>query len=172
MSTLSGRKAWLLNHPEIGLIPPDIFSVNVSGAIIEVNISNATIVDLMLTISPFNSKFRAYPMNDAGTNGDLVAGDGIWSTIQPNVPLGTSVKFYVRAQNNDAMRLSPERAEYEFYEYDTTVGTLQYPGVSLNTELISVTDNLGRSVGTGASGMLLYHYSDGQVRKVLRMLPH
>ena len=27
------------------------------------------------------------------------------------------VKFYIRAQNNDAMALLPERAEYEFYTF-------------------------------------------------------
>ena len=34
----------------------------------------------------------------------------------------TNVKFYIRAENNDALSLMPERAEYEFYEYSTISG--------------------------------------------------
>jgi len=31
--------------------------------------------------------------------------------------LDDSIKYYIRAQNSEAMMLDPQRAEYEFYEY-------------------------------------------------------
>ncbi len=168
LSTLAGRKAWLLAHAEVSLSPPDIAHVSVSGAVVEADIFNGTEVYLMLTTSPHNSRFQSLPMNDSGVDGDQVSGDGIWSTTLPNIPIGTPVKFYIRAQNAEAMRLSPERAEYEFYEFEMTVGVPAFNAEMNPGELISITDLLGRIVEEGASGILFYHYDSGLVRKVLR----
>ncbi len=122
MSTINERKAYLLAHPEIALAGPILNDVNIENNLLTVNASNETIVDLMLTTSEYNSKFQAYPMYDDGTNGDASAGDGIYSTVLP--PTGTDdIKFYIRAQNDNAMTLSPERAEYEFYEYSFLTNT-------------------------------------------------
>ena len=43
---------------------------------------------------------------------------------------GLAVKYYIRAQNANAMRLSPERAEYEFYIYDPNVDVPKIETVS------------------------------------------
>lgn len=118
ISTVNGRKNYLLNHPEISSAPPTISNINVSSSHITAEINNSTVVDLMATLSEFNSKFEAFTMTDDGLNGDSIAGDGIFTAPVPFV-IGSNeqMKFYIRAQNNDAMSLSPERAEYEFYFY-------------------------------------------------------
>ena len=121
MSTIDARKQYLLSHPEISLIPPTINNVMVNNNLVEANVFNSSSVDLMITSSQYNSKFQSFAMNDDGINGDLTPNDGIYSIQLPFVG-NTNVKFYIRAENNDAMILSPERAEYEFYEYSTISG--------------------------------------------------
>jgi hypothetical protein len=44
--------------------------------------------------------FTATPMNDAGTNGDTVAGDGIFSGTIPGAASGVIVAFYLSATDN------------------------------------------------------------------------
>ena len=64
----------------------------------------------MATTSEYNSHFQDYEMNDLG--------DGTYETslyFDLNNPV--EWKFYIRAQTSDAMTLSPQRAEYEFYYF-------------------------------------------------------
>ena len=56
-------------------------------------------------------------MNDNGINGDQEAGDDVYSCIVPFSDSGSFVQYYIRASNEDAISLSPEKAEYEFYYY-------------------------------------------------------
>ena len=60
--------------------------------------------------------------------------------------------------------LSPERAEYEFYEYSTVSGTLNYPQNN-NKEILSITDLLGRKSNFNYNTPLLFIYTDGSVEK-------
>ena len=91
----------------------------------------------MVTTSPHNSMFVPFPMYDDGENGDAVANDGIFTAALPYYTSGQAVKYYIRAQNNNAMRLSPERAEYEFYIYD--------PNASVPEEVLSSYHVLSKS---------------------------
>ena len=102
-------------------------------------------------------------MNDGGVNGDLISNDGIFSAQIPFVG-NTNIKFYIRAQNNDAMMLSPERAEYEFYEYSTISG-LSNNHVSNKKTLLEVRDVLGRKSSIVQNKPLFFIYSDGSVDK-------
>ena len=168
MSTIDARKDYLLSHPEISLTPPTLYGLNVSNNIVTINAVNATNVELMSTISEYNSKFQSSLMFDDGTNGDISANDGIYTCILPyNGNL--DVKFYVRAQNNDAMIFAPERAEYEFYVYSTISG-LTVPVQTTNRQLINITDLLGRTITNSKSfknSPLIYIYNDGTVEKRL-----
>ena len=123
MSTINERKDYLLAHPEVSLEAPVIDEISITVDKITVSILNETSVELMVTQSEYNSKFQSYLMNDDGTNGDEVAGDGTYTTL---VPFGgiEDFKYYVRAENDDAIALSPARAEYEFYEYSIITNTL------------------------------------------------
>ena len=94
MSTIDERKQYLLSHPEISLLPPIISNVNVNNNLVEVVVSNASSVELMITSSQYNSKFQAFTMNDDGINGDLIANDGIYSIYMP-FSGNINVKFYI-----------------------------------------------------------------------------
>jgi hypothetical protein len=163
MSTIDARKQYLLSHPEISQVPPLISNVSVNNNLVEANIFNSSSVDLMITSSQYNSKFQSFAMNDDGINGDLTPNDGIYSIQLPFVG-NTNVKFYIRAENNDAMILSPERAEYEFYEYSTISG-LSDSQISNKRTLLKVCDVLGRESRMIYNQPLFFLYSDGTVEK-------
>ena len=163
MSTIDARKQYLLSHPEISQVPPLISNVSVNNNLVEANIFNSSSVELMITSSQYNSKFQSFAMNDDGINGDLTPNDGIYSTQLPFVG-NTNVKFYIRAENNDAMILSPERAEYEFYEYSTISG-LSDSQISNKRTLLKVCDVLGRESRMIYNQPLFFLYSDGTVEK-------
>ena len=163
MSTIDARKQYLLSHPEISQVPPLISNVSVNNNLVEANVFNSSSVDLMITSSQYNSKFQSFAMNDDGINGDLTPNDGIYSIQLPFVG-NTNVKFYIRAENNDAMILSPERAEYEFYEYSTISG-LSDSQISNKRTLLKVCDVLGRESRMIYNQPLFFLYSDGTVEK-------
>ena len=142
MSTINERKNYLLNHPEISLIPPIISNVTINNNIVEANVMNTNYVELMYSTNDYNSKFKSLQMNDVGINGDLVAGDGIYSVF---LPTSTNLKFYIRSQNNEAMMLSPEKAQYEFYEYSSILSQFNTP-VKNERELLKIIDGTGRDV--------------------------
>ena len=87
------------------------------GTVVEAKVNNPTQVELMATISPFNSKFNSFTMYDDGLLGDAIANDGIYTAELPYLNSGEEIKFYVRSHNNNAISLSPQRAEYEFYTF-------------------------------------------------------
>ena len=164
MVTIDGRKAYLQNHPEISLIPPTITNVTVNNSLVTAGVFNGNTVELMATDSEYNSKFQAFAMLDDGLNGDAVAGDGIFTTALPFQGSGNDVKFYIRAENNDALVLNPQRAEYEFYVYSSVSGITDI-SPNNNRKLIKITDVLGRITIAEKGVPLFYIYDDGTVEK-------
>ena len=122
LSTVNERKQFLLNHPEISLVSPTIKNVILNNNIVTAEVLNANAVELMATTSEYNSKFQSFIMLDDGTNGDVVANDNVFSAILPFYSSGMEVKFYIRSENNEAIKLNPQRAEYEFYVYSPISG--------------------------------------------------
>ena len=130
METVERRNAFLKQHPELLKEPPVIAEVNVDSLnnqwYITTDVSNSNSVELMVSNNSYNSKFKSFGMNDYGLNGDAVAGDGIYTAPIPRNEHNTETKFYIRASNSQAIQLSPQRAEYEFYivstpgDHDTT----------------------------------------------------
>ena len=167
MSTIDARKQYLLSHPEIALPPPTIYGLNITNNLVTVNAISASTLELMATTSEYNSKFQSFVMLDDGTNGDVMANDGIYSSELPFQSSGLNIKFYIRAQNNDALVLLPERAEYEFYTYSVVTGLFVAPSTT-QKQLIGITDLLGRTVSNSKSiinSPLFYIYDDGTVEK-------
>ena len=132
--------------------------------VLTAEVYDGTSVDLMATISEYNSKFQEFTMGDDGQNGDAVAGDDIYSASLPFQASGEEIKFYIRAQNDMAMQLNPERAEYEFYTYSLTTNTLEASFTEAPT-LLRITDILGRTITPTYNTPLFYIYSDGSVEK-------
>jgi hypothetical protein len=130
MSTIVERNNYLMGLPAITNTPPSLSSVSLNNGIVTVIAGNTNVVELMVTTSPHNSRFVPFPMYDDGTNGDDIAGDGIFSAALPYYSTGQAVKYYIRAQNNNSMRLSPERAEYEFYIYDPNASVIEEEAIS------------------------------------------
>ena len=118
----------------------------------------------MVTTNQYNSKFQTFSMFDDGTNGDLTANDGIYSLTVPNQFTGMEMKFYIKAENNEAIKLNPERAEYEFYIYSpiTEIASIE---LDKTKKLIKITDLLGRKTIQKKGVPLLYLYNDGTVEK-------
>ena len=166
ISTVDARKQFLLSHPEISMSPPIISELNISENFVTVNIVGANSVELMVTTSEYNSKFQSFQMLDDGTGGDQLANDGIFSCLFP-FNGNTNVKFYIRAENNDAISLLPERAEYEFYEYSTISGFVDNYNVKTRN-LIKITDLLGRNlvdVKDSRNVPVFFIFDDGSVEK-------
>ena len=166
--TIDIRKNYLLNHTEISEIPPTIDNLLVDNNLVTVEVFNSNKVDLMATISNYNSKFKSFNMNDDGINGDLIAGDNIYSCELPFYNQGEIVKFYVRAQNNNAMQLKPQRAEYEFYMYAPASVGFNEELVLTERKLIKVVDFLGKEIKGDISNIpVIKIYDDGTFEKKL-----
>ena len=166
LSTVNERRQFLLSHPEISLIPPTIENLTITNNLVTVEVTNANTVELMATTSSYNSKFQSFIMRDDATNGDLVANDGIYSVVIPFQSTGLEVKFYIKSENNDAIKLEPQRAEYEFYTYSPVTSDLNIFGVN-DKKLIDIRDALGRSVSQLKNIPLFYIYDDGTVEHKL-----
>jgi hypothetical protein len=160
MSTIEQRNGYLLSTPALSNMPPSLSGVDLVNGLVTVQAANATGVELMATTSPYNSKFVSQPMYDDGTNGDALAGDGVFSAMLPYSGSGLAVKYYIRAQNTNAMRLSPERAEYEFYIYDPNVDVPEIETVSYKVYPNPTNGNLYISAATnGALECEIYNLS-------------
>jgi hypothetical protein len=129
-SSVDLRKPYLESLPSISAAPPSVgdpMVITQQGPqgenYVTAEVTNATSVELMATISPYNSKFISITMVDDGTNGDLVAGDNFYTAAFPWYMGGDLTKFYIRATNPEATMLNPERAEYEFWTYDLPLAT-------------------------------------------------
>ena len=153
LSTINERKQFLLNHPEISLVSPSINNVIINSNLVTAEVFNANTVELLATTSEYNSKFQSFIMLDDGIGGDVVANDGVYSAALP-----------FQSENNDAIKLNPQRAEYEFYTYSPTTSILEatYTEVPI---LIKITDILGRTITPTYNTPLFYIYSDGSVEK-------
>jgi len=154
----------MLNHPEISLLAPTIENMFIVNNLVTVEVFDANTVELMATTNAYNSKFKSFMMLDDGTNGDVVANDGIYSAILPFQASGLEVKFYIRAENNDAIKLSPRKAEYEFYVY-SPVSEIINIEPNISKKLVKILDPLGRSVKEMDNIPLFYMYDDGTVVK-------
>ena len=85
---------------------------------ISVRINQATEV-LLAYRNKSNTVFQKQLMNDLGLYGDLVAGDG-WYSSKTSF-LGSDLDYYIYADNDSAGSFSPARAAYEYYTIEGNV---------------------------------------------------
>ena len=112
--------------------------------------------------------------------GDLVSSDGTFSCLLPYLNTNADIKFYIKAENNNALSLSPQRAEYEYYIIsNSTSNTFNdnqiqiYPNPSKNqitiennfTELTSYTlfNSLGQQIENGQINNSLFTINISQL---------
>jgi hypothetical protein len=131
---MDGRTSYLLALSDFTNTEPTISNISLSNETPAVNetitisasIANGNTVYLgsrVETIAPFTR----VQMYDDGEHGDGNAGDGTYGT---NLEINNSeVQYYIYAENDNAGKFSPERAQYEYYTIsatstDTTNGEL------------------------------------------------
>ena len=119
LSTVEARMDFLSSHAEINVSTPLLSDAYAGNGVLEVQVLNAETVDLLWTNAPYAGGFEAVAMNDNGTGGDAIAGDGMYSVALPE-DAEQGFMFYFRADNDDGIRLLPERAEYEYFIYEGT----------------------------------------------------
>ncbi|MBK6527707.1 MAG: CotH kinase family protein [Crocinitomicaceae bacterium] len=134
LDVVNNRKPYLLNYPDLTYSSPVISDVSqniqhpTSSEIVYVSaqVSNSTSVFLRVTNNdePYASDYLSISMADNGLNGDAVSGDGIYTAQVPFTASNDHIKYYIEAENSNAMKLSPQRAEYFYYHYyiDQVVG--------------------------------------------------
>ena len=71
--------------------------------IISAKITNVDQVELMITTQLDHFNFTSYLMNDNGIDGDLIAGDDIFSLVVPHSDAGDFVQYYIRATNDESI---------------------------------------------------------------------
>ena len=111
---LSNHAAFNYTTPIISAITPSNSNPSPNSTInITANIQNADYAYLGYR-SYKGDHFKKLEMFDDGLHNDSAALDGIWRV---SFAVGAAnVQYYIYADNADAGRFSPERAEHEFYE--------------------------------------------------------
>ncbi|MBT4174011.1 MAG: hypothetical protein HN967_11810 [Candidatus Marinimicrobia bacterium] len=136
-STVAPHSNFLSFNSEISKIAPTIYNVNQSVANpsqddtvwITTEISDAETVELMITINEFPANFISMPMFDDGEHEDGIANDNIYGVSIPFSNYGQHIKYYIRASNDDALVLEPQKAERVFFEY--VVGATVFDGTTI-----------------------------------------
>jgi hypothetical protein len=105
---------------------------------IEARVSDASSVYLGYRYGPTN-KFLRIPMYDDGAHNDGAAGDNLYAAdILMNAD---QVQYYIYAENANAGKFSPERAEYVFHTLDAKVVVNANPGDIIINEFLASNDN-------------------------------
>ena len=148
-STVEKRLIYLLDHDEISEKAPTISNVMqgnmqpVGGeaVVITAKVEGADLVELLVTISGYRSRFISVPMLDDGVHGDGEANDKIYGATIPFQDGSSHVKYYIRADNGKALVLNPSKAEYEYYEYRVGIEMLPTNTVVINEINYNSADN-------------------------------
>lgn len=145
---LRNRKTFLMNNTEVNRPYPAIsdvvyynnsqpFVTPISGQKVtvtaKINSTNGINGVNLYYSTGLDGFFEKTNMSDDGTNGDSVAGDGMYTGILPAYEKGTYVRYYVEAVANDAFKTvsyMPKGAEHDVYIYQVI------QGVSNNTNIV------------------------------------
>ena len=117
---LMGKRAeWLAKHPLLSKLPPSLAEAKSVKEAAQVKfftkITNVTKGGWLYYRSDRQYAFKRTPSFDAGTHGDVAAGDGIFSTT---LDAAVVKQWYVAAENEEAAATLPERASFEYFKVD------------------------------------------------------
>lgn len=113
LTFLNSNSWFTATQPDISSITNNPSTVSAMSSVsINANITNANYVYLGYRYS-VSDKFEKMEMFDDGSHNDGAASDGNWGATIP--VYNSDIQYYIYAENNDAARFSPARAEYEFY---------------------------------------------------------
>ena len=117
---MDSRSSYLLGLSDFNQTEPEISDINLSTSTptineplsISANVADAERVFLGFR-NTVNGVFRRVEMFDDGMNNDGAAGDQVYgTTLTIERP---STQYYIYAENDEAGKFSPERAEYEYH---------------------------------------------------------
>lgn len=119
---MSARASYLQSTADFTVTSPAINSVSLATSGISLNSTvtcTATVTNAASAYFNYRfstaDKFTRIQMYDDGAHNDGAAGDNVYG-INFNMS-GNQAEYYVYAENSSAGVFSPERAEYEFYQY-------------------------------------------------------
>jgi spore coat protein CotH len=105
---------------------------------ISANITNALPTNVFLRYRfDLRQKFENIRMFDDGNHGDGMANDHVFG-ITLNMQ-GANLTYYIYAENEEASKFSPERAEHEFYTINLPTDTLKIGDLVIN-EFLAIND--------------------------------
>ena len=145
---MNARTTYILSQTEFQYTAPDISNVSVSNAnptsyssiyVTSDIVANGNNIDVKLGYRNSPAEiFTKTQMFDDGNHGDGSANDG---TFGVQISLNASdMQYYVYAENTDAARFSPARAEHEFYTISVTGDLVINELMSVNTTTVADQD--------------------------------
>ncbi|MFT5779666.1 MAG: hypothetical protein ACI837_002625 [Crocinitomicaceae bacterium] len=139
---MEARDTYISSLPDFQFLQPTITNVapsNTSPPPFTVVSITADIVDANTAMLGYRSShydvFTRVQMFDDGLNNDGAAGDGVYGAT---ISIGSSeMEYYIYADNGVASKLSPVRAEYEFYTLvpEKTVVINEIDAININNGL-------------------------------------
>lgn len=182
---VTNRYNFLMSHPELTPMQPNISSVN--GPTDVVFATNTPFITASVTANGTSGlgsvwlyhrgksygRFISVQMFDDGAHGDGEAGDDVFGAATTNYPAGTKVRYYVEARGANAAqaaRFSPARAENVTYSYRVSVTSASNSPVILNEFMASNTSTLADPQGEFDDWIELYNVTDSAVSLTGRYL--
>jgi spore coat protein CotH len=160
---MSGRYTYLINNSNFTPTPPTISGISSfqDGEVyVTANVQNATTVLLAFRYDSAEV-FQTLQMADDGQHHDGTAGDGKFGQSFPYN--GLVGQYYIYAENANAGRFSPERAEHEFYKINVNPSNPNVGDLVINEFLASNMTAETDEAGQHEDWVELYNNSDTQL---------
>jgi hypothetical protein len=150
---MNGRSTYLSTHPDMLQQQPTITNIHCADTTISLSDTATFLAHVQDALNVYvgyrynqTERFSRIKMFDDGLHNDGLAGDNVYGAQIP--VLSTQIEYYIYAENANAGRFSPQRAEYEFYVQNFT-SQLLMPGMVVINEFMA----LNNQTITNANGM-------------------
>lgn len=144
------RRDFLLAHPELQEVAPNILSVELQlesdgaggfyppvagqevGIVVEVDAGPAVESVIVYHAGIPDAPFDSVELHDDGNHDDGAAGDGVYGGAVPSYPAGTEVRYYVECYAGGVMSFQPPRTELGADSYIVDMELAQFSPVVIN----------------------------------------
>ncbi len=141
---MDSRSSWLASTAEFQYTQPSISAVQsvpaspAPGATVSVTavVTNVTSTSVYLGYRyAVADKFTQIPMYDDGAHNDGAASDNVYGA---DMTMNSyQAQYYIYAENTNAAKFSPERAEHEYYTLDAVAAVTAQPGDIIISEFLA-----------------------------------
>ncbi len=161
LTYLQSTAEFIQSQPVITNVSPDVTLPSINSNItITANITGSTVVYLKYRFDEI-SAFQKLIMYDDGMHNDGMANDNVFGAsfqIQSFI-----TQYYIYAENANAGKFSPERAEHEFYTLQANVPVLNVGDIAINEFLASNKTNVTNESGAFSDWIELYNNTSNVV---------